>query len=856
MPDSHRAAALRLWWARHQQAAGRSVWASPAIFTWDAFLARQWRAAVQRGATPAAQLLSASQERALWEAVLHELAPDSAEQGSLAVHAAGLIQAAGRATQSLLILSRSAVSDEEQLLLHAITRMQELCAARQLVSLRVALPAALQFLAAVPAPLIVGQQGLTPLQQALQQQCWGGTELLLPAAPARATAPVLRRCPSLEQEIAACAEWCSERLRADGQARLLVISACGEPSLGTQAALLWRHLAPAQRHDDALRNRLLGVEGGEPLLHQALVADALAALALSATAVDSELLFTLLRSPYFAFGTPTQLWELQGWFEQRGLARWDAASLGGALRAAAARQVPAAATLLAWIEHLQVAVPPAGERGAGEWAQRFSDALGMAGFCRQPGLDSREQQRLSRWGELLDELTALDAVLPPMSAAQALRRLQHLAASTRHQAASGDAAITLSDQLADPVVAYDGIWVMGLAETRWPAPPRPDPYVALSEQRRCLWPESGVTQRREQATWALARWQHSARELVLSYAEMEGDLHHRPTSLLGQPAPAWLPLAAAGSADITGLASSAHDDRLRPVAPEALARPLSGGVDRLRIHQQCAFHAQAHWRLGARPPEPLSDGITASLRGRLLHALLQGLWQEMRTQARLLMLDAAAEQALVARHWQAALQAHAETAWLPAAVLERERRRALRLVQRVLVLERARAPFVVEHCERAVEWQHAGARLRLRIDRIDMGQQDERLLLDYKSGAAGSIKLQDGELEPLQLALYVAALAAQGETVAVAALLSLKPEKQVDLRYTGVAYAEGMLPGTRVVEDWDATAAQWQRGLQQLLEAHLAGAAQLADTLAACRFCALPALCRRATPEDVEPVDE
>jgi exodeoxyribonuclease-5 len=410
----------------------------------------------------------------------------------------------------------------------------------------------------------------------------------------------------------------------------------------------------------------------------------------------------------------------------------------------------------------------------------------------------------------------------------------------------------LSDQLADPVVGYDGIWVMGLAETRWPAPPRPDPYVALAEQRRCHWPESGVTQRREQALWALARWQRSAGELVLSYAEMEGDLHHRPSALPG-PAADWLAVAVAVQADGTGHARSAQDEQLPAVTPAALLKPLSGGVERLRVHQECAFHAQAHWRLAARGPESLSDGITSALRGRLLHALLQGLWQQIGTQDALLALDAAAEVALIERHWQAALRGHAETGWLPGAVLARERLRTLRLVGRVLQLERERPAFVVEHCERAVEWQHGGARLRLRIDRIDRGPQDERLLLDYKSGAAGSIKLQDGELEPLQLALYVAALAAQGETVAVAALMSLKPDA---LRYAGVAYAEGMLDGTQPVSDWDATAAQWQLGLQQLLQQHLAGTAHLARTLAACRFCALPALCRRATPEELEQADD
>lgn len=829
------------------------MWHSPEILTWDAWLSRQWRAAVQRGATPAAQLLSASQERALWEAVLQELAAGS--DVSLAVHAAGLIQAAARATQSLLVLSRSAISEEENLLDRALLLLRRRCAERNLLSLRLAWPETLQFLQQVPAPVIAGQARLTPLQQALQQQYWNGESLLLEEQPVDPVEPQLRRAHSIEQELAACAAWCNERLRANGNARLLVLSACGDPSLQVQGALLWRSLAPGHRHDEALRQRLLGVEGGEPLRHQALVDDALAALEFASPAIDTVHLFALLRSPYFSFGTPAQLWDLQGWLEQRGIARWDTNALRSALATAAGapKELPAAALLLKWLEDLRILMPPRRELCASDWAQCFNDALSAARFCRQLSPDSREYQRQMRWGELLDEFAGLDAVLQPMTVDEALRRLQRLAASARHQAASGDAAITLSDQLGDPLVSYDGIWVLALAENRWPQPPRPDPYVALSEQRRHQWPDAGVAERRAQAQWTLARWQQRSGELVLSYAEMEGDLHRRPTSLLQRPATQWSALAPETFDDVAGYAVAARDEQMPGIDAAALVKPLGGGVERLRIQQECAFRAQAQWRLAARPPEPLSDGITAALRGRLLHALLQNLWQQLRDQSLLLAMDAASEAALIERHWQAALREHPDTAWLPAGVLEREQGRTARLIGRVLQMERQRAPFAVEHCERNVEWQHGGARLRLRIDRIDRVGQGGRVVLDYKSGAAGTMKLQHGELSPLQLALYVAALAAQGEAIDGAALVSLAPG---DLRYAGVAATEGLIPGAKTVEDWTATASQWQQGLQQLLQAHLAGEAQLAASLQACRYCPLPALCRRATPEDVEQPDE
>ncbi len=75
----------------------------------------------------------------------------------------------------------------------------------------------------------------------------------------------------------------------------------------------------------------------------------------------------------------------------------------------------------------------------------------------------------------------------------------------------------------------------------------------------------------------------------------------------------------------------------------------------------------------------------------------------------------------------------------------------------------------------------------MRIDRID-DTDDGALLIDYKSGAAGSIRLHEGEARPLQLAAYVVALADAGVAVDGAVLLSLKPA-QLELFRRGFAGA-------------------------------------------------------------------
>lgn len=834
-------------------AAGRKVWFSPDVLPWEAWLAREWRAAALRGTTAALQLLSPGQERALWEDVLQDLAGDGE---SLAAHANALIRAAAKATQSLIVLSRSAMSAEEQLLVQALTEVRRRAAARGWLSLRLAPPEALQFLRDVKPPAIMGTPRLTALQEALRQQYWTDSQVLLQASARGAAAPVLHRFPGLEAELAACAEWCLQHLRAgDGSARLLVLSACTEPSLAIQGELLWRRLAGSERDSLGLRNQLLAIEGGTPLPAIGLIAAALLGLDCLAPQIDTGQLYAVLRSPYFQFGSQIELWKLQGRFERWGLARWPIASLEEALQSVAGQDA-AAGRLLAWLEVLRTMRDPHERLSASTWAQRFNDALAAAGFNQRSGADSREHQQFERWGELLDEFTSLDAVLPPLEASAALTRLRSLAAAGRYQVASGDAAITLGSELGDPVIDYDGIWVLGLAETRWPAPPRPDAYVAIQEQRAQHWPEASAAGRREQAVWALSRWQQCSGELVLSYPEMEGDLHHRPSPVPGKPASAWTPGHMPADVPVRDYAVQADDQQFPPWPVESQDQLLPGGAECLRVQQQCPFRAQAQWRLKAMAPAPLSDGLTPTQRGTLLHALLQGLWGELQDQPRLLCLTPEAERELLERHWQAALAAGAVpgSRWWPASLRERERERTMQVVGELLGLERTRAPFKVIAREQNLHWPSSGPRLKLRIDRIDDTGNKGRLLIDYKSGAEARILLQEGILEPLQLGLYVTALASRGEPVTSAALLSVQPDAPA---FSGVAAPDDpALPGLKTVADWEAMAGQWQQQLLDLLAAHLSGSGTLATDHAACRYCHLPALCRRASVEDQEDADE
>jgi probable DNA repair protein len=860
VPNAQRAAALRLAWARAQQAQGVTLWATPEILTWDAWLTRQWQQAVLLGRLPQEQQrLGHSQELLLWELALETLPAQETAPDDLQLHAAALMQAAGLATQACLTLAQSAVTEEETLLAEALVRFRRLCQQRQLVSPGIAPLQALSFLGNALPPLIVGQPQLTALQQQLNAQHWPDTALLAPTPvavepAAEAGAVCYAVAPDMQQEIAACARWCGQLLQQDGARRLLVVSAYADLSLRTQGTLLWRALGAGSTAETAqhIDDTLLAIEGGEPLLQHALIADALAALALMHEPLETASLSRVLLSPWFASGDNADSVRLDLALREQGLARWSHESLQLALSTLSATH-PCAIPVAQWLAALRLLATRTDRLTATTWAELFSQALGQAGFAVSPAMDSHDAQRLGRWSELLDEFAGLDAIVAPMNSSAALSRLQSLAQRATHAAASGDAAITLSRYLGDPVAAYDGIWVLGLAENRWPEPPRPNPYVALSEQRRSAWPEAGVTQRLQQARWAQTCWRARTARLVLSYAAQDGDVHHRPSALLLQDQPHWLDRGANASAHVCLAGAAEIDTQLPPLPPAASpAVRLGQGLERLRLQQQCPFRAQAQIRLGAQPQVTLTDGIGTRLRGSLLHSVLEGVWKDLHDQQTLLESNAAQRTALFERHWQRALHAQQEhgAAFITARVLERERQRAARLVTRVLELDCQRAPFRVLAQEKDALLDTVAGTLRLRIDRVDELAAGERLLIDYKSSEAETIKLDQGMARPLQLAVYVAALAETPHAVQGAALLSLSPAK---LGYSGVALDTTGLPKRfKPIADWDATAQQWYAEIAQLVQQHMSGTASITPAKGACRYCHLPSLCRKGGLTDDE----
>jgi probable DNA repair protein len=836
----HRAAALQQAWARARVAAGDAVWRTPEILTFDAWLAREWlRARDQGRLLSPRQLLNAAQERRIWAQVLSELEQQGGGE-PLVVHAQALVHAATRARRSLVDVAAHAVTAEERLLAAALARVDRVCESRGWLVPGLARPADLAGLDPDP-PLFVGFTELPPLARSLTAIAAAGPGVMAPL-PAPQGTPLLFAAVDARDELRAAAAWCRELLREDPARRLLVVNRGASLPMPLAGELLWQSFAIGTRASlgEAPDPSLLTVEGGQPLLTHALVSDALAALELATGPVTFAALSRLLRSPHFELLPQRQGLAVELALREGHPSHHRMRDVLAALQALE-RDVPGSARLGAALGGLAALATGRSRSGAAVWAARFDEALRALGFPGPLVADSRAAQRLARWNELLDEFATLDAVGSPLDVAAALALLRELARQGRHDAASLDASITLTAEGGDPLVHYDGIWVLGLTEAAWPEAPRPDPFVSLAQQVRGKWPEANVALRARQARGELAAWQARTSRLILSHALHDGDVPQRPARLVADLDP-WAPADPATPVPAPAL-ECIVDESLAPLATAGAPLALHHGTRVVELQHQCAFRAQAQLRLGAEPLETPPEGINARVRGQLLHAALEALWGTLGSRDALLALDAGGRAALCERSWEEARRKVLARLPLPPGprALERERERDLELLHRLLEIESARGPFSVESRERRLEATFDGPTLRLQLDRIDAFADGSHRIIDYKSGRAPRIRARDDPPDPLQLAVYATALDAAGERPAAVALMSAS---RVQPRYAGVGAAGSeAAQGLDEVDDWEALLPCWRAAIVRLVHEHVAGAAAVEPLDEACRTCHLHGFC-------------
>ena len=849
-PNSELSAALFDAVERAHRDAGDEIWPTPRIFDFSSWLREQYLQQQLTGRN-SPRLLSEIEERELWRNVV-----DSAALGRDFLDPAGAARAARRARR---------IVSEYQIPLQALERdrSEEVTAflgwnrAFEARCLELNCISADALLADAQPPSGAIDWIENPLwRPAARRWLQQHGRMLLPE-DAGAGAVSLFKAHAAAEELAAMADWVrressDERFRAwicvpDLNRRRAEIIDAFDAALAPQRFALGPSGAASY-----------AVAGGTPLADYAPVRVALELLQASVGSVPFAQFSKLLRAA-----------ELQGSDAEAG----SAARLDVALR----RRASSEADLTTWLDLAEgvargeeLAASPSVQRlrsaqqqlsqmqGAhrfSEWGAVWIAALETAPWAFRARWSSTEYQAAERMRELLATLASGDALFGTHGRESAQRILRRALRETPFQAQTGVPRIWVSGQTLDPFLNYDGLWVGNCSDEQWPPPTAPVALLPVRLQRQYGVVAAGADAQLAQARELQNRWQKRANHCVFSYADSTEAGLSSPSPLLPKSAPLLAAPCALPQPHWHAMLQSAPElqslwDELAPLYP---AGELTRGVATLRAQSRCAFRGFAEARLDAQPLERPIPGFNERERGEIVHHALEHIWSVLRDAAALAALHPIEQGRLLNAAAAYALEIVRKRRDPGKKWREREQARLRNLLGKWLDVERARAVFSVESLETNDQVaSFAGLNFRVRIDRVDRLADGARVLLDYKTGAAGADWRGERPDNP-QLPIY--ALLRPDSLVAVAYAkvnaaesgFAAESERSKIFPRSHATKLEGMASFAELVN-------VWSRRLERIAGEFAAGHAEVAPTNKACNSCHLQGLCR--VPAALEEADE
>jgi probable DNA repair protein len=843
------ARALRYQFNELQNARGATAWESPLILPWTAWLDALWEEFQFTVTNPPARL-DRWQEWALWDRIVRR-SPQAAEMLQVGAVAATVQNSWALAIEWRLDLPRIEREGNEDALAFTQWARQfaEACESQGWIDAARVSDRLREGLAGLRLParvLLAGFDELTPHQTDFIEACrQEGCEVeKVVVWPAPEVATVVRApFPDRDQELIAAARWARKLLEANPREAIGVIVS----DLAVRRAAVERVfrtvLEPgSQLPGGAPISRLVNFSAGQPLADYPIVGSALGVLRLSKDHNDWHDISVLVRDGYIA-GAETERTArglLDARLRESGRTQFSLADV----RDQARTTCPALSRALRnWLKANDVL--PARQTAA-PWAATFSAMLEAVGWPGEQPLNSVEYQTVEAWKKALSAFAGIDSAAGEMAAAEALSLLTRVAGGTDFQPESPDAPVQVLGTLEAFGLRFDHLWVVGLDDESWPKAASPDPFLPIRLQREAGVPRCSPERELAFATLVTQRLLASAADTVLSYPIREDDRDLSPSPLIlsvPKVAPADLPHSEnATCMDAIRQARAVEqvvDEQGPPLGQEAWQR---GGSRVFQYQAACPFRAFVELRLGAEDLEAPAPGLDARQRGTLVHAALEGFWNEVRTYDALCNRPDIAD---VVRQAVAKAVERFETD-RGAPLLERfaalERRRLERIVSDWLELEKLREPFEVIKPEGERDAEVGGIHFRVKIDRIDRIAGERDVIIDYKTGTPSVRSWETERPEEPQLPLYSVVY---GERPLAGVLFGQL--KTGEVKFKGLVGEAVVIPGADS-GDLAARIVEWRRVMERLAADFRAGHAEAdpKEPAQSCRYCSLACLCRIA----------
>ncbi len=837
------AAVVARQFAETQLRAGISSWERPSIQTIDAWLTACWHE-VRYASLDIPALLSASQERLLWQSVIREENPDLFDVSA----AARLARDAMRIVAEWHVPLDSELwidhQDGQQFLRWGDT-FRARCRREGWITRSDLWRLCVDWIrSGLCSPTRVGFLGFTRLSPAIARlhDALPGSEFLSTnddrvALPKRFGAIA---CNDFKSELEKAARW-SRHAFENGLGKSIAVFV---PDLRSHLDLVDRifrevcypswdlGLLRRNTQPSDLRGSVFHVNGSRSRLSHPLISSALLVLSVGRPRIQTSDAAALLRCPFIKAADTERSERAFADLNLRRMRELDV-SLHDLERAS--RKCPILTQIWSAVRRVLQSGPWRADLQ--EWSKFFGDLVQAAGWPGDAELTADDQEQLEAWNDALSSLASLGMVSAPVTLEVAFDYLRSALASDGTHRGDWFSPIQIIDASEAVGLSFDCAFVAGLSDEMWPPRSHITPLIPLRLQRSCNVPGSNTSDLQSERDFLTRVLFDCAPVIRASY-------HGRLSSLAAR----FLTQESVDDSSWTGLLPI---DSFAPVALEEVeddfapafdvSRQVYGGTSIIKLQSLCPFRAFAEIRLKAQSPEDACFGFDARDRGGFLHKALQYVWQELKTQATLNKLPDEWLKILVRESVAKAVAEDLNSPFrVQTTLVERERLEYLILDWLVTVEKNRPRAFTVETVEDQLEYNLAGLPLRLRIDRMDRLDNGQVLLIDYKSGKQTRGKLDSPRPFEPQLLVYASA---KGPEVDGFYFGEVRPREMRVVGYGREKYFRSQ-SATAKNESWDSYAEKSRDEVHSLAKDFLAGKALVDPLRGACEYCSVKPFCR------------
>lgn len=414
-----------------------------------------------------------------------------------------------------------------------------------------------------------------------------------------------------------------------------------------------------------------------------------------------------------------------------------------------------------------------GPQQAEQWVRVFRALLGHLQLPGQQSIDSVTYQVLQAFEQRLAQFARYGLALGPLHYGRALAVFRRLCQDMLFQPERDpQARLDVLGMLEAEGGQWDGVWVLGLTDSVFPAPPKPNPFIPYMAMIRTRAPRATPEREFVWAQEVFERLLHSAPQMWFSAARFEGEQELRPSPFIAE-----YPLAPRMFEEVVVPAVECVTELDVQAPPIAAAERVGGGAALLDTFARNPLWAFVRYRLHARALPDYARISQAHLLGSFIHKLLERLWQELPDPDRAGLQRSLDSGHVADRLAQLAQEIGAQMLQeCPSVIAHLISQWGQEVVSQWLQFETGRRlDFECVAVEKKVSLRCAEhLTLDLRLDRLDRLRADGRLLLiDYKTGANAKLPHAQWRRSPpidLQLPLYAGILQEQGQAVSALAI--------------------------------------------------------------------------------------